>query len=175
MRRLLSLLACLVAVGGTAVGGVPANAGVADVDAAYCPYGAITGVGTWSPAETVTPAAHSFAWDTFGTCAGTGDDSGSYHITFYGTAFDSCEVGNGGGSLSGSGPEGAISGNFTFYRGGIHLYINGNFFSGGDQHTLQYWLDVLPSGSQVVCDYTTANLIGHGAIADSGAGARSAA
>jgi len=94
-----------------------------------------------------------------------------YAIAFAGTAFDDCAAGNGAGALSGSGPEGGIGGTFTFYRVGVHLYISGNFVSGGEPHTLQYWLDILPQGITSACDYSTAQLIGHGVIADFGADA----
>jgi len=138
---------------------------VADLDAAYCPYGSITGTGSWTPAETATLAPHVFVWDTNANCTGAGDDSGSYHVVFSGSANDACTAGTGSGTLSGSGPEGVITGSFTFYRGGIHLYISGTFVSGGEQHNLQYWIDVLAS-TDGVCSYSTAPLIGHGAIAD---------
>jgi len=139
---------------------------VGDLDAAYCPYGSITGTGTWTPPETATLAPHVFVWDTNATCTGTADDGGFYHVTFTGSANDACTAGTGAGTLSGTGPEGPISGSFTFYRGGIHLYISGTFVSGGEQHNLQYWLDVLAS-TDGVCSYSTAPLIGHGAIWDS--------
>jgi len=139
---------------------------VGDADTAYCPYGSITGTGSWTPAETATLAPHVFAWDTNANCLGAGDDSGAYHIVFSGSSNDACTAGTGSGTLSGSGPEGPIAGSFTFYRGGIHLYISGTFLSGGEQHNLQYWLDVLAS-TNGVCSYSTAPLIGHGAIVDS--------
>jgi hypothetical protein len=166
MRRMLSLLACLIAVGGSAVTGVSAHADVSDTDAAYCPYGFVNGVGVWSPPETTTLAPHTFQWNTQAQCLGGLDESGTYNITFVGTALDNCAAGNGTGSLSGSGPEGSIAGTFTFYRGGVHLYISGTFFSGGEQHSLQYWLDVLAS-AEGACNYSTAQLVGHGVIADS--------
>ena len=164
MRRLLSLFACLIAVGGSAVGGVSASADLTDSDAAYCPYGFITGVGTWTPPESIALAPHSFAWDTYATCDGGLDETGVYHIVFNGSAIDSCAAGNGNGSLAGSGPEGTVNGTFTFHRGGIHLYISGDFLSAGEWHTLQYWLDVLPLSDP--CNYSSAPLIGHGAISD---------
>lgn len=164
MRRLLSLFVCLIALGGAAVGGVSAYAD--DVDAAYCPYGSVTGNGTWSPAETTVTTRHDFVWDTTATCTG-GDDGGLYRIVFNGSAIDNCVSGNGSGTLTGSGPEGPITGTFTFRRIGIHLYISGDFLSGGERHTLQYWLDILPpGGDNSLCNYTTAPLIGHGVIAD---------
>ncbi|MBV9098437.1 MAG: hypothetical protein JO079_10310 [Frankiaceae bacterium] len=137
-----------------------------DVDAAYCPYGSITGAGTWTPPETATPAPHVFVWDTNANCTSWGDEAGAYHIVFNGTSNDACTVGTGSGQLSGFGPEGAIIGSFTFYRGGIHLYISGTFVSGGEEHSLQYWLDVLASTD--LCSYSTAPLIGHGGIVDQG-------
>jgi len=137
-----------------------------DLDAAYCPAGSITGTGNWAPAETTTLAPHAFVWDTQAACTGTDDEAGAYHVVFNGTANDACYGGSGSGTLSGNGPEGVITGSFTFYRGGIHLYISGTFSSGEEQHNLQYWIDVLASASGV-CSYTTSSLLGHGAIWDS--------
>lgn len=166
MRRLLSLFACLVAIGGSAVAGVGAHADVSDVDAAYCPATGVHGTGEWAPAETMTTAPHSFVWTTDAQCTGSGDESGSYHVQFTGSGVDNCVSGNGSGNLSGVGPEGAITGTFTYRRIGLHLVITGDFFSGGEEHTLQYWLDVIAASDQQMCNYTTASLIGHGAIAD---------
>jgi hypothetical protein len=143
----------------------PLEQPVGDLDAAYCPYGSIAGTGNWTPSETTVLGPHAFVWDTHADCAGPGDDSGSYHVVFTGSANDACTAGSGSGTLSGSGPEGVISGSFTFYRGGIHLYISGSFASGGEQHILQYWLDVLAS-TDGVCSYSTAPLLGHGGILD---------
>lgn len=137
-----------------------------DFDGAYCPYGSITGTGNWTPPETTVVSPHAFVWDTYANCTGTGDDSGFYHVVFTGSSNDACTAGTGSGTLSGDGPEGAITGTFTFYRGGIHLYVSGNFVSGGEAHNLQYWIDVLAS-TDGVCAYSTAPLIAHGAIVDS--------
>lgn len=167
MRRILSLLACLVvALGGSIVTGVSADASLSDVDAAYCPYGSITGHGYWTPAETTTTQWHSFEWITDASCPGVTDDAGTYAIDFhFGQAFDSCLEGDGAGAIDGYGPEGETPGTFIFYRAGVHLYINGEFLSGGEWHKLAYWLDVVPP-LDGVCNYTEAQLIGHGAIAD---------
>jgi hypothetical protein len=137
-----------------------------DLDGAYCPYGSISGTGNWTPAETAVLGPHAFVWDTNAECTGWGDEGGFYHVVFTGSANDACTAGNGSGTLSGDGPEGLITGSFTFYRGGIHLYVSGTFFSGGEQHNLQYWIDVLAS-TNGVCSYSTAPLLAHGAIADS--------
>jgi hypothetical protein len=137
-----------------------------EADGAYCPYGSITGTGNWTPAETTVVGPHAFVWDTHADCTGTGDDSGHYDVVFTGSANDACTAGNGSGTLSGTGPEGVITGSFTFYRGGIHLYVSGSFFSGGEVHNLQYWIDVLAS-TGAVCSYSTAPLLAHGAIVDS--------
>jgi hypothetical protein len=70
--------------------------------------------------------------------------------------------------VTGSGPEGAIAGAFTFVKAGIHYYINGNYVAGGENHTLQLWLDLIPNTEGgLVCPYSFANFIGHGAMADS--------
>jgi hypothetical protein len=166
MRRLLSLFACLVAVGGSVIAGVSAHADDSDVDAAYCPATSVQGSGVWSPAETMTSAPHSFVWTTDAQCTGSGDESGPYHVQFTGSGVDNCVSGNGSGNLSGSGPEGTIAGTFTYRRIGIHLVITGDFVSGGEEHTLQYWLDVMTPSDQQACNYSTASLIGHGVIAD---------
>ncbi|MDQ1748602.1 MAG: hypothetical protein QOD07_2865 [Frankiaceae bacterium] len=139
---------------------------VGSPDAAYCPYGSVTGTGNWSPAETTTVGPHTFVWDTNANCLGAADDGGFYHVTFRGSSNDACTAGSGAGDLSGSGPEGPITGSFTFFRGGIHLYISGTFVSGGEQHNLQYWIDVLASAGGT-CSYSTAPLLAHGAIVDS--------
>lgn len=139
---------------------------LSDLDGAYCPYGSISGTGIWTPAETAVVGPHAFVWDTNANCTGWGDESGFYHVVFTGSANDACTAGSGSGTLSGNGPEGVITGSFTFYRGGIHLYVSGTFSSGGEQHNLQYWIDVLAS-TDGVCAYSTAPLLAHGAIADS--------
>jgi len=166
MRRLLSLFACLIAVGASAVAGVNANAADDDVDAAYCPAGSITGVGTWTPPITTVMMAHALTWTTHAQCTGSGDENGAYDIGFNGTSNEDCATGTGQGTLTGTGPEGGISGTFTFRRIGVHLYISGMFLSGGEEHTLQYWLDVIMPTSEGVCVYSSAPLIGHGVIAD---------
>jgi hypothetical protein len=135
-----------------------------DVDGAYCPYGSITGTGNWTTPVTAVVSPHVFTWDTNASCAGA-DEGGAYHIVFQGTSNDACTAGTGAGTLAGDGPEGPIAGSFTFYRGGIHLYISGSYASGGEQHSLQYWIDVLPS-TDAVCSYTTARLLAHGAMYD---------
>src|SRR4029077_6182139 len=90
--------------------------GAPDLDAAYCPYGAITGTGNWTPAETAVVGPHAFVWDTNAACPGAGDEDGLYHVVFTGSANDACTAGSGSGTLSGNGPEGVITGSFTFYR-----------------------------------------------------------
>jgi len=164
MRRFLSLFACVVAIGGSALAGVSAHADDGDTDVAYCPPGSVNGSGNWTPPQSTVMSPHQIDWETVAQCIGSGDETGPYVIDFTGTSTENCVAGSGGGSLNGTGPEGPIFGTFTFNRGGIHLYISGTFTSGGEEHMLQYWLDVKTIDN--VCTYSNAPLIGHGVIAD---------
>ena len=59
---------------------------------------------------------------------------------------------------------GPCQGSITFEKIGVHYYISGSFSSEGHSHTLQLWLDVVPTTVGAVCLYAAAPLFGHGAV-----------
>jgi hypothetical protein len=167
MRRTVASFACALVSGvlflGT--GARPAHAAIApEPDTAYCPYGSVTGAGSWSPNVDSNLSNHVLTITVAANCTGAGDESGFYSVTLTGSSLENCAGGDGSGGVSGVSPEGTMSGTFTFYKIGVHYYINGSYTAAGEPHTLQLWLDILPLASP--CNYGAAPLIGHGAFAD---------
>lgn len=148
----------------------PPAAHALDFDAGYCPATSATGHVSYTPGVTVTPSPNTFTMDVSCSAAGTADESGSYALTLNGTSLlDTCASGtddpSGSGTVTGTGPEGAVSGTFSFTKPGIHYYIDGEYTSGAERHTLKLWLDII-NQSPSPCFYNEADLIGHGVFAD---------
>jgi len=169
MKRILVKLSVCVLTAGTLLAGTGHQrvAAAVEPDAAYCPYGFVQGTGSWSPPMTSALLPHSLSLAIQAQCTGSGDESGTYTVTLSGTSTENCAGGTGGGSVAGSSPEGGMSGSFSFYKVGVHYYINGSYASAGEAHALQLWLDVVPPiDVNGVCLYSVASLIGHGAFVD---------
>lgn len=168
MKRRLAVLAASAVLAAAAFGTGPARAD--DPDGAYCPPTATTGSVTYTSPVTTTLAPHAFTMSINTVCTGAPDETGPYVFSMSGTGVESCAAidptAPHGGSVSGAGPEGAISGTFTYLKVGLHYVVSMQFTMGGEEHTGQFWMDVFPP----VCPYTTAALIGHGVVADVGAG-----
>jgi hypothetical protein len=165
MRRLLVALSLVVTALG--LGGV-ANALPDSDGGAYCAPGSVHGSGSWTPSLTTTLEPHSVGLNVTAQCTGAGDDAGFYELTLSGASEENCGAGDGGGTISGGGPDGAIAGSYQYYRAGVHLYLTGNYASGGENHVLHLWLDAVPflNDGLPACNYGSASLIGHGAVAD---------
>jgi len=168
MKRLRVLLVVLTVV----MGGLVSRANAA-ICAAACEPGAppdqaaVQGFGGWDPAVTVMLANHEWYMLLDAECRqGSGAEVGAYEFVLEGTSNESCEVGSGSGTIEGDGPHGDISGNLTFYKVAIHYYMTGTFWSGGHQHKLNLWVDVIPDSGQdqEACPYEDADVFGHGAI-----------
>lgn len=90
---------------------------------------------------------------TFGPVAvPISDDAGHYVLTLSGTATghtplggtgETCAYGEGSdGAMTGYGPEGSITGRYTFQRFGPHYWVAGTFDSAGEVHKVNLWLDL---------------------------------
>ncbi len=161
--RTLAVAAAVAAAGLTAT---PAQASGVAVCEPPAGAPAIQGHGSWTPAVTALPTAHQWSMELAADCTtpgGFGSDVGSYQISLAGTSTETCTAGNGSGSVGGSGPHGGISGSISWYKVGIHYYMSGSFTSGGHNHSLTLWIDVLPAAGEA-CAYGSAPVIGHGAV-----------
>ena len=148
-------------------------------DAAYCAYGFVNGVGTFSPPEDTSLKPESWDISLSATCLAAtpdgqgvalGDEAGNYQLTLSGSSSSEGCAGavSGSGTVTGSTPEGAMSfGGFTYHKGGPHYYINGSYWAPEgnvlEPHVMQLWLDVLPLPA---CPYSSAPVIGHGGFID---------
>jgi len=166
MRRTLASFACALVSGLLIMGAGarPVHAATPEPDAAYCPYTSVTGAGSWGPNVDQNLTNHTITLTVAANCTGTGDEAGFYTLTLTGTSLENCSTGTGGGGVSGVAPEGGMSGNFTFFKIGVHYYISGTYVAAGENHILQLWLDILPLAAP--CNYGSAALIGHGAFLD---------
>jgi hypothetical protein len=167
MKRRIGLLAALLA---TPLGLLVPAVHAADADAAYCPIPTATGHVVYNPGVAAAPSPNTFTMTVSCNATGVGDDSGPYALTLSGsTLLDTCVSGTGNpqgsGTLSGTGPEGTVAGTFTFTKPGIHYYISGSYTSGGENHNLQLWMDVINQNPST-CFYNQADVVGHGTFAD---------
>jgi hypothetical protein len=170
-------LVAVVVTAAALVPGVGAHAQTVSIepDAAYCPYGFVNGYGNWTPGVTVVPQPNTFTIQLTAQCFGFGDEAGiltTWNISMSGTSFEDCGAGEGAGSMVLSNGVETIASTFTLVKGGIHYYVDGslNVSTGGaETHDIQLWLDILPSASSA-CFYNSGQIIGHGAITDSGIG-----
>ena len=80
------------------------------------------------------------SFDLVVDCAGRNTDPGSYVLTI--TGVELCGAQTGTGTLTGSGPHGALSGWVAWRRAGTHYAVAGTYASGGHGHDLQLALDV---------------------------------
>jgi hypothetical protein len=149
-----------------------ASASVLEPDAAYCDYTTMNGTASWSPGVTVAPQPNTFTMDIFVDCypefTQFDDEYGIYdlHLTGFAPLLSTAgTVLPGSGTISGSGPEGSISGSFTFTANGIHYFIVGNYVSDFEQHQIHLWPDLL-SFSPSPTFYNFATLSSHGAFID---------
>ena len=149
-----------------------ASASVVEPDAAYCDYTTMNGTASWTPGVTITPQPNTFTMDIQVSChpelTQSDDEYGFYSLHLAGFADLSVagSVGPGSGTISGSGPEGSISGSFTFNASSIHYVIVGSYVSNFEQHQIHLWPDLLTfSPSATFYDFAT--LRSHGAFIDS--------
>ena len=173
MRRFSRVLG-ITAIVATAVliGPARVSASVVEPDAAYCDYTTMTGDATWSPGVTVAPQPNTFTMNITVSCYPIlhefDDEYGNYSLTLQGFAPLLSTAGSvvpGNGTISGSGPEGSITGTFTFHVDTIHYYIMGSYTSGFEQHNIQLWPDLLTfSPSPTFYDFATLRC--HGSFVD---------
>ena len=117
--------------------------------ATYCPYGHVTGTAAYSPALAVTPRTVAETFDlTLSGCASSAEPAGDYALHLDGTAVDACVTagaypapGTGGGTLTGSGPNGAVDGTYGLTKHGTRYLVRGRFTSGGREYLTDLWLD----------------------------------
>lgn len=168
MRRRIALLcAALATIGGVATNGAHAMPPRGEPDTPiYCDYGHLSGSSTWLAAgigpsrtnnhyvigvEADCPAYGPF-YETLRDATGPvlpeqSDDAGHYSLRLEGDSVDTCVHGSSSnGVLSGTGPEGTVSGSFRFHRENAHLWISGVMVSGGETHRFTLWLDLVPLG-----------------------------
>ena len=132
-----------------------------------CPYGNVTGDITYNTAVTTTKGRVTWTMNLHADCVGSGPVAGHYDLTFTGSSDESCSEGTGGATVTGTGPNGAITGTWSFTRGGIHYYGyaprgNGHFTDSLGEHQMAWWLDILTGGNP--CPGLTADVAGHGLI-----------
>ena len=171
MKRLVLRLSAgtlLTAAGLFGQGAERASASIApDPDAAYCAYTQVQGTAAESPPMTSTVLTRAESMTIQANCTGAGDEAGTYTLTLSGSNFGNCAAADGSGTVTGTTPEGAMSGTYTYARPGVHYYINGSYTSAGEQHSMQLWMDIVPPiDPQQACFYSVASLIGHGAFID---------
>jgi hypothetical protein len=169
-KLILRLMACALAVGafGFGAGAERAHAAIApEPDAAYCAYTQVQGTAMETPAMTSSVLTRAETITIQANCVGAGDESGLYTLSLTGSNFGNCGAADGSGTVTGTTPEGAMSGTYTYARPGVHYYINGSYAAAGESHSMQLWMDIVPPvDPQQACFYSVASLIGHGAFAD---------
>lgn len=149
MRRAGSIAVLMAVVAATAAGSLRPTAAVAQVvepDAAVAPYGSVTGSIFWVPGLEPVVVAESWCATLTANAQGLGDEAGTYSLQVCGSGFES-PAGSfmpGSGSVSGSGPEGTVSGSFIYQRTGMHIDVTGSYTSNGETHLLQLSLDAVP-------------------------------
>ena len=80
------------------------------------------------------------SFDLVVDCAGRNTDPGSYVLTIIGVEL--CGASTGTGTLTGTGPHGALSGWVAWRSAGTRYAVAGTYVSGGHGHDLQLALDV---------------------------------
>ncbi len=168
MRTKLTMGGLALALGLT-VTALPASA----TSAADCPWGSVNGSVTYTPPLQATPQPPgTWSMNLTMTCVGTAPSAGNYTLAFAGGTGETCTTGIANGSITGTGPLGAITGSVGYARYGIHLYgfpphATSTFSSGGKAFTLAIWLDVLPpSTGGPACPLAAGTVIGHAAVAE---------
>ena len=91
-------------------------------------------------AGVATGTAAGSSFDLVLDCAGRNTDAGSYDLTL--TGVETCGAPTGTGTLTGTGPHGALSGWISWRAVGTHYAVAGAYASGGHGHDLQLALDV---------------------------------
>ena len=135
----------------------------------YCDSGHVSGSSTWSPngISTVQSSNH-YVIDVEADCPvfagpyyaardllvvdgdyvlppGSGD-AGHYSLRLEGNSVDTCAYGQSNdGVVTGTGPQGPVTGWFTFYRENAHLWISGTLMMHNAPHRFTLWLDIVPA------------------------------
>jgi hypothetical protein len=135
-----------------------------DPQAASCPYGQVTGTAAYAPALAATVAPHTEAFDLTATgCAGTSAAAGGYTFHLRGSANDACTGAypaiTGGGTITGTGPGGALSGTYAITKAGARYWVRGRFASNGRTRYVDLWLD-----QPALCPVASSGLVGDGAV-----------
>jgi hypothetical protein len=144
-------------------GCIPPNPPVAD-----CPYSHVSGSISYSPAVQSTSGPVTWDMTLQADCFGLTPLTGHYDLSFSGSGTESCTTGSGSATVTGTGPNGALTGTWSFTRGGIHYYGyqpsgHGEFTDATGTYQMAWWLDIVPTGSS--CPISTADVTGHGALA----------
>ena len=165
------LLSAVLALGVLSTPAVQAN----DYDPAYCQpnNGGATGTVDFTPAVDVTPADNDFVMDVSCVFGGSNHNSGAYDLTLDGhTQSDSCTTGidaGGNGTVSGTGPEGLVTGSFGFHREGVQYSLSGVFETGGYQHVFAFGVtmsNTTHNNAASACPFDHADVLGFGFVMD---------
>jgi hypothetical protein len=148
---------------------LPATQASATHSFADCPYHLVSGTALYSPAlQATNPLNTPGAWTIklTMTCLGTSPAAGTYNLTLSGGNTETCTTGTANGTITGTGPLGAVRGTTGYQRVGIHLYgfapyATSTFTSGGQTFQLAIWLDVIANPP---CPLAFGTVIGHAAI-----------
>jgi hypothetical protein len=138
------------------------------VAVADCPYGNVVGDILYSAPVQATPLTVSWTMTLHADCVGTSPLAGHYDLTLVGQSTESCTAGNGYATVVGTGPNGALTGSWSFTRGGIHYYGYvpsgyGSFTDATGPYQMAWWLDLFPNAASS-CPIPSAHIVGHGAL-----------
>jgi hypothetical protein len=165
IRRSLAILGAgaTVAIAAGVVPGALADTGEAGACTVTGSVGS-SGIG-------LTPSGNTYTFNSVTiSCTSNGDDTGNYTVNVVPgtgtTSNETCAAAtNITGSLTGSGPEGSLTGSLdssTSHRAGANVIVNGTINSGGEAHSFHGHLIFQPTNG--VCaggsgNTTAANII----------------
>ena len=89
-RTIAKLAVCGLAAAALLGGGAHRAAAAELGDAAYCPYGSVSGTGSWTPAVTAALGGHSIVLDVQASCSGIADEDGGYTMALAGSSNENC-------------------------------------------------------------------------------------
>jgi hypothetical protein len=171
MRGTLVRFLAAGAIAASALATAPAHA----TAFADCPYGQVNGSITYNTPVTTIAGPTTWTMTLNATCVGQAPLAGAYTLVFTGQSTESCTSGNGGATVTGTGPNGPLTGSWSFARFGVHYYGFapygfGVFTDAAGTHNMFWWLDLYPlsptGGAAAPCPITHASVIGHGALND---------
>jgi len=169
LRIRTGLLAAVLAMSILSTPAARAN----DYDPSYCLPSNASGTVDFTPAVELTPADNDFVIWVSCNFGGSNHNSGPYDLRLDGhTVGDSCATGAdavGNGTVTGTGPEGAVTGSFGFHREGLQYSLSGVVETGGYQHVFAFGLTMANStysNAASACPFDHADLSGFGFIMD---------